>query len=55
MNSNYRWWALNGGRESNYRWLKIGPVSLVWGRYLFLHSGLAIEILFLNRLIWCNY
>jgi hypothetical protein len=45
----------------NYRQFKLGPISiLVWDLYFrdarFLDGhDTAIEVCFLNRLIWCNY
>lgn len=51
----YSWWTFAGGEGDRHRWLKLGPVTLVWGPFLFRHSGIAIEVHFLNRMLWCNY
>jgi hypothetical protein len=51
----YRWWTFRGQRERQYTWLKLGPVTLLWGRFLFAHDGLAVELHFLDEMVWCNY
>lgn len=52
--SGYRWWSFAGGREHRYCWLKLGPVTVLWGK-VFEPDRLIVEACFLNRLVWSSY
>lgn len=51
----YRWWTVCGGRERDYTWLKLGPISLLWGRFLTTVPQLQIEVHGFNHLLWSSY